>query len=144
MIAGLNPAHVGERRHQANGPVTAHAKVADIVKKDDPRNTGRYRLNQQRPHHDVRSTRLIHDGGTKAIVFIAENVEPLGNGGPAPRFGPPDMTARVGSPPVWESMIPILWTVEGIGVPFGDRRSEVRSQRSEVRDQAHSLRLADL
>src|SRR5665213_1647699 len=38
---------------------------------------------------------------------------------PAPRFGPPDMTTRVGSPPVCESMIPILWTVEGIGVPFG-------------------------
>ena len=54
MFARLDAVHVGQRRNQSNGSVTAHAQVSDIVEKDHAGGAARiHRFTQQSADHHV-------------------------------------------------------------------------------------------
>src|SRR4051812_36834309 len=74
MLAGRNAADVGKRSNQPDRPVTAHAKIADVVEEDHSGDTRTFtRRNEQRPDHHVRPARLVYNGGTELIVLLLEN-----------------------------------------------------------------------
>ena len=66
VLAGLNASEVRQGDHQPNRAMAAHAKVADVVEKDDPGNA-RFvdRLDQESTDDDLGATRFVDNRGTE-------------------------------------------------------------------------------
>src|SRR5579862_5047595 len=79
VLAGLDAIQKGEGRDEANGAVTAHAEIADIVKEDDASCAGGIdRVAKQRANDYVGTARFVDDGRTKTIVLAAKALQALG------------------------------------------------------------------
>src|SRR5258708_30851217 len=79
MFSRADTLHVGQGCHQTNRSVTAHAKVSDIVKEDDPGGArGIDRVTKQSPYYHVRPTRLVDRGGAEMVVLAAEALQSVG------------------------------------------------------------------
>ena len=69
LKARLHAAEVRQRRQQADGAVTAHAEVADVVEEEDARGARRVaRLAQQGADDRVGAARLVDHGGAEGVV----------------------------------------------------------------------------
>ena len=78
VLSGLNPLHKGERRHQTDGSVPAHAEIADVVKEDHGGGAGGiHGIAQQRADHNIRPSRLVDDGRSKIVVLTAKALQSL-------------------------------------------------------------------
>lgn len=110
VLAGFDPSEMRERDNEANRPVPAHAEVADVVEEDDAASAGLVLgLDQQRTDDDLRAARFVDDGGAVVVEVALKSRAPSGQR-TATQIGPPATTTRVGSPPVWESMMEIRRT----------------------------------
>ena len=70
MSADANPAQMRERDDETDRPVAAHADRSDVVEEDHPGHATRIvRLAQQRSDQDIRSSGLVDDARSKAIVI---------------------------------------------------------------------------
>src|SRR5580692_7967234 len=80
--------HVCQGRHQADGAVTAHAQVADIVKEDDTGGAGWIEgIGEQSAHHDVGTARLVNHSGAKTVVLGAKTLQTVDKR-TRPKIGP--------------------------------------------------------
>ncbi len=81
MRAGRDFSQMGQRDDEADGAVAAHAQVADVIEEDDTGGAGLIdRFAEQRAYDDIRSARLVDDGGTEAVVEALKAFQPLGEG----------------------------------------------------------------
>src|SRR5271168_347507 len=79
VFARFYAVHVCQSCHQADGAVTAHAEVADVIKEDDGGGAGGIdRVSEQSAHHDVGTAGLIHHSGTKIVVISAKTFQAIG------------------------------------------------------------------
>ena len=79
VLAGLDAIQKGEGRDEADGAVTTHAEVSNIIKEDDAGGAGGINgIAEQRADDYVGASRLVHDCGTKIIVLAAKTLEALG------------------------------------------------------------------
>ena len=63
MVTGFDSAQVGEGHHQANGPMTAHSEVSDVVEENDAGHClGTRGWNQKGSYHDIGTPGFINDG----------------------------------------------------------------------------------
>ena len=77
MFAGSNALHVGKSCDQADGSVTAHPQIPDVVKKNHARDArGIDGLAKQRSHNYIGTSRLVYDRGAEVIVFSAKAFKP--------------------------------------------------------------------
>ena len=75
VLARLEAVQVRQRHDDSDGPVTAHAEIADVVEKDDPRCAGTvHRLAEERPDHDVGPARFVDDGAAETVELALETV----------------------------------------------------------------------
>ena len=80
MFARFDFSKMRERDDEANRPVAAHRKAADVVEENHAADAGFIRrLNQQRADHHVRAARLVDDGGAKPVVLITKGLQLLGH-----------------------------------------------------------------
>ena len=76
--ARADAAQVGQRHHQPDGAVAAHAEEADVVEEDHAGLArGVVRLAEQRAHDGVVAARLVDDGRADVVEVVAEAVEAL-------------------------------------------------------------------
>ena len=74
MFSRADALQVCQCRNQADGTVTTHSQVADIVEEDDAGGArGIDRLAKQSTDHDVRTARFIHHSGAETIVLARES-----------------------------------------------------------------------
>ncbi len=97
------PSQMGERHHEPDNRVAAHAEHADVVKEDDACDTARLvRFAEERADEYIGAARFVDDGGAEGVESLAKDPGPIGE-----RTGVKTGTAvndhRVGSPPVCES-----------------------------------------
>ena len=79
VFARLDSAHVRQRDDEADGAMAAHAETADVVEENHTGHTrGVFRLDEQRPDHDVRTARLVDDGGPERVEFLLKALTPDG------------------------------------------------------------------
>src|SRR5208283_5016696 len=79
MDAGTDAAHPGQRDHQADGPMAAHAQIADVVEEDDAGGAGGVDGHAQQGADDrVGAARFIDHGRAKQVVLRAEALEAFG------------------------------------------------------------------
>jgi len=79
VLSWTDALHIGQRRNQTDGPVTAHAQVPDVIKEDDTGGAcGIKRIAKQSSHHDVGTPRLIDYGRAETIVLGAKALQPVG------------------------------------------------------------------
>ena len=79
VLSGSDAVHVGQSCNKANRAVTAHAKVANIVKENDTGGArGIDRIAEQSAYDDVGATRLIHYCRPEMVVLVAETFQPVG------------------------------------------------------------------
>ena len=75
----LDASQVGQGHGQADGPVAAHAQVADVVEENDAGDAGGVlRFDQDRADHDIGAARFVDDGGAELIVLF-EQAQLVGN-----------------------------------------------------------------
>src|SRR5690348_3543451 len=80
MLARLDTTEMCQRNDQANGSMTAHSEITDVVEENDACDaTSIVRLAKEGPHHYIRSARFVDHGRTKAIVLLAENAHTARN-----------------------------------------------------------------
>lgn len=66
-----------KRCDQTNGTVSAHPKVADVVKEDDAGGRRRiYRFAKQGADDNIGTARFVDDGRAKRVVVGAETFKP--------------------------------------------------------------------
>jgi hypothetical protein len=71
-----NAAQMGKSGNEADGPVPAHAKVADIVEKYHARDAGWVgRFEEGRADDHIGAARLVYDGGTERVMLVAKNFQ---------------------------------------------------------------------
>ena len=76
MSAGLDFSLMRQRGDETDGAVAAHGEAADIIKKNHAGRAGFVlRLNQQRPHQNIRAARLVDNRRTKAIMLAAKTLQ---------------------------------------------------------------------
>src|SRR5436309_3027540 len=79
MFSGPETSHMRERRHHADGAMTAHAEIADVIEEDHSRSARCIgRLAEERADEHVRAARFIHHSAAKAIIPLAKNFEAPG------------------------------------------------------------------
>jgi hypothetical protein len=72
---------VSERSDHADGAVTAHAEVADVVKKDHASRAGIvHRFAKQGAYHHIRSPGLVHNCRPEKVVVGGKSLEPIREG----------------------------------------------------------------
>ena len=95
MAPRPEPAHMRERRRQADRPVAAHAEIADIVEEDDAGGAGGVmRLAQKRADHRVVAARLVDREAADMIELRGEAREPFAQRPAAQRRSAIDDHAR--------------------------------------------------
>src|SRR5262249_49499743 len=87
MFAWSDLAHVLQRANQADRSMTAHAEIADVVKKDHTcSRRGIDRFTEKCADDGVVSTWFTNDRGAKFVVIASKGVEPFGHRA-APNIG---------------------------------------------------------
>ncbi len=95
MRARLDATQVRQCDDQPDGPVSAHAEVAHVVKEDDSGGARRVAgLAQQSADHHVGTTRFVHHGRTESVVPVAKNLQLVGNAAAAQLGSAVDDQAR--------------------------------------------------
>ena len=80
MFANLDATHVGQRGHQADGAVTAHAEVAGVVEEDHSGcRVGGNRLTKQGAHDHIVAARLQHGGSAPPVMCGRKQGSALGH-----------------------------------------------------------------
>ena len=80
MLAGVNAAHVIKSGDEADGSVAAHAKVTDIVEKNDARSArGIGWLEKGCADDNIRAARFVDDRGSERVMLVAKNFQPFGD-----------------------------------------------------------------
>src|SRR5206468_3480380 len=79
VLPMLNAVHVCECSDEADGPMSAHPQVADVIEEEDAsRTAGIHRLTEQGSDDYVRASGLIHHGRSKTIMLLPESLKPGG------------------------------------------------------------------
>ncbi len=88
VFARLDAIQMGERGHQADHAVPAHAQVADVIEEDHAgRARSVARLAKQSANEHVGAAWLIDDRRTKTVVLLLEGAQPFGQRA-RPQFRP--------------------------------------------------------
>ena len=78
VAPGHHASQISKRCYQADGPVTTHPEITDIVKKDNANLARRNeRFTNQSPYHGVGAARFVHDRGSKPVEFRAKDLQAL-------------------------------------------------------------------
>src|ERR1017187_1338567 len=78
--AATDPPEMGQRHHQPDGAVAAHAEVADVVEEDDAGVAGRVGgLAEQGPDDGIVAARFVDHRGAEGVELGAKAFEALGD-----------------------------------------------------------------
>lgn len=127
MDTGLDVPKVGQRRHQADGPVAAHAEVTGVVEKDHSGTGARVlRFAEQSPHQHVAATGFEHGSGAPGIESLGENASAFSHAALAKVRKTVDHQAgrfaagvRIDNADALHGCLPLLWIFPGKGGAAG-------------------------
>jgi hypothetical protein len=72
------PSHARERYDEADGSVTAHAEIPDIIEKDNCGRAGWIAGGEEKSaNNGIGSTRFVDDGGTEMVEGVPEKITPM-------------------------------------------------------------------
>jgi len=79
VLSRSDPFGMGKRSDHADGAVTAHAEVSDVIEEDDSGGAALVEgFAEERSDDHVRSARFIHYSGPEIVVVAAKALAALG------------------------------------------------------------------